>query len=78
MPATLKRVRETMKYGPTARDKGLKLTLTVVAYDNGMYEVDGVLMSSEDHPELDAAEVMLITLNEFARKADDRRKKKST
>lgn len=50
MPASLKRIRETMKVEPTARNKGLKLTIAVVAYDSGMIEVDGVPMASPDGP----------------------------
>jgi len=69
MPASLKRIRENMKVQPTARDKGLKLTLTVVAYDNGLIEVDGVPMTSPAAGWLDAAENVLTILNEFQRQA---------
>lgn len=65
MPASLRRIRETMKVQPTARDKGLKLTLTVVAYDNGMMEVDGVPMRTPETGWVDAATVLVGTLNEF-------------
>lgn len=41
-PAALDRIRESMTVQPTARDKGLRLTVEVVAYDNGMIQVDGV------------------------------------
>jgi hypothetical protein len=40
MPASIKRIREFWNVKPTARDKGLTLTLKVTAYDNGMVEVD--------------------------------------
>ena len=42
MPASLKRIRESMTVQPTSRDKGLTLTVKVTAYDNGMVEVDGI------------------------------------
>lgn len=74
MPASLIRIRNSMKVAPTPRDKGLKLTLTVVAYDNGMIEVDGIPMSAP--PEsgwVDAAEVLVTTLNEFRRQAAKRK-----
>lgn len=78
MPATLKRIRETMQVKPTARDKGLTLTLTVTAYDIGMIEVDGVPMASPETGWLDAAEVVVTTLNEFHRQAAKRRRSKPT
>ena len=34
--------RESMTVGPTAQDKGLRLTIEVMANDNGMIHVDGV------------------------------------
>lgn len=74
MPASLRRIRETMQVKPTARDKGLKLTLTVVAYDNGMIEVDGVPMRTPDTGWLDAASVAVATLNEFQDQVAKRRK----
>jgi hypothetical protein len=72
MPASLKRIRENMKVQPTARDKGLKLTLTVVAYDNGIIEVDGVPMTRPKAGWLDAAENVVVVLNEFQRQAAKR------
>ena len=42
MAGSIKRVRETMEIKPTQRNKGLQTTLRVVAYDNGMIEVNGV------------------------------------
>lgn len=44
MPASLKAIREAMTVAPTAKNKGLKLTITVTAYDNGVVEVNGVPM----------------------------------
>jgi hypothetical protein len=41
MPASLKRIRKSMSVKPTARDRGLTLSIKVTAYDNGMVEVDG-------------------------------------
>ena len=59
---------------PTARNQGLKLTLTVVAYDNGMIEVDGVPMGSVESGWTDAAEVLMTTLNEFHTQVRKRRR----
>jgi hypothetical protein len=73
MPASLKRIRNEMKVSPTAQNKGLKLTMTVVAYDNEKIEVDGVLMSSPESGWTDAAEVMMTTLNEFHTQVRKRR-----
>ena len=77
MPASLKRIRENMKVKPTARDKGLQLTITVVAYDNGIIEVDGVPMTSPDAGWLDAAENVVVILNEFQRQSANRRKQRT-
>jgi hypothetical protein len=73
VPASLSRIRKSMKAEPTARNKGLKLTLSVVAYDNGMVEVDGIPMATPASGWLDAAEVLVTTLNEFRRQAAKRR-----
>jgi len=40
MPATLKSIRENTDIGPTPEDKGLQMTITVKAYDNGLITVD--------------------------------------
>jgi len=69
-----------MSVQPTPRDKGLALTLRIVAYDNGMVEVDGIpintVESGYDWAEgwLGAAEVSIATLAEFRRQADARRR----
>lgn len=81
MPGTLKRIREEMDVKPTPRDKGLTLTLRVTAYDNGMIEVDGVPINEAPaydpgHGWLGAAETVLLTLSEFRRQAEIRRKQK--
>ncbi|PWU48115.1 hypothetical protein DLJ47_28895 [Micromonospora sp. S4605] len=74
MPASLDRIRNSMKVTTTTKDKGLVLTLTVVAYDNGMIEVDGIPINTS--PNYDqgegwagAAEVATATLSEFRRQA---------
>lgn len=74
MPASLKRIRETMKVKQTPRKKGLTLTMTVTAYDTGMIEVDGVPMASAASGWTDAAEVMMTTLNEFHTQVRARRR----
>ncbi len=79
MPGGLDRIRKTMKVTPTPRDKGLELDLRVVAYDNGMVEVDGVPVN--DGPPFDqgegwlgAVEIAVSTLNELRRQAETRKK----
>ena len=79
MPASIKRIRESWSVKPTARDKGLTLTVKVTAYDNGMVEVDGLPINVEPHYEqgqgwLGAAEVITATLNEFRKDAAARRR----
>jgi hypothetical protein len=75
--ATLKRIRENMKVKQTARNKGLELTVTVVAYDNGMVSVDGVPITTPEAGWIDAAENVVTILNEFRRQADKRRQRQS-
>jgi hypothetical protein len=82
MPGTLKRIRGEMDVKPTPRDKGLSLTVRVTAYDNGMVAVDGVPINAAPnydpgHGWLGAAETMLLTLSEFRRQAETRRKQRS-
>lgn len=77
MPGTLKRLRGEMDVKPTPRDKGL--TLRVTAYDNGMIEVDAVPINAAPaydpgHGWLGAAETALLTLSEFRRQAEAKRK----
>ena len=82
MGASLDRIRRSMTVEPTPRDKGLVLTLRVIAYDNGMVVVDGVpinvVESGYDRAEgwLGAAEVSLATLAEFRRQADARKRQR--
>jgi hypothetical protein len=82
MPGTLKRIRDEMDVKATSRDKGLTLTLRITAYDNGMIEVDGVPINAAPaydpgHGWLGAAETALLTLSEFRRQAEIRRKQKA-
>lgn len=79
MPASLDRIRESMTVQPTARDKGLRLTIEVVAYDNGMIQVDGVPINAapvydEGEGWLGAAEVAVATIGEFRRQAGRRKR----
>lgn len=81
MSASGKRIRQHWKVKPTAQDKGLKLTVTVVAYDNGLVEVDGVLVDDSAAPDpgkgwLVAAERLTSTLVEFRKDAVKRQEKK--
>jgi len=68
-----------MKVGPTPRGAGLELTLKIVAYDNGLVQVDGVPMmgmpshSSETAGWLDAMTTTVITIEEFRRQVEARR-----
>ena len=66
-----------MKVKVTARDKGLALTVKVIAYDNGMIEVDGVPMTKAAAGWIDAAENLITILNEFRRQADKRKRQVS-
>ncbi|GGJ81852.1 hypothetical protein GCM10010123_09550 [Pilimelia anulata] len=70
MPASLD--RSAMMVKPTARDKGLQLTLNVVAYDNGIIQVDGIPIDAGEGW-LGATEVIMTTLNEFHRQIRARR-----
>jgi hypothetical protein len=78
MGASINRIRRTMHVEPTPRDKGLALTIRVVAYDNGMVELDGVpINSSADYYDLvegwlGTAEVITATLMEFRRQVQRR------
>jgi hypothetical protein len=79
MPASLDRIRESMTVAPTARDKGLRLTLNLVAYDNGMIELDGIpINASPDYDGVDgwlgATEVAVTTISEFRRQVVRRRR----
>ena len=70
MPASLDRIRRSMSVEPTRRDKGLVLTLRVVAYDNGMVEVDGIpINAGPPYDDVDgwlgATDVITTTLREF-------------
>jgi hypothetical protein len=78
MGASVDRIRRTMHVERTPRDKGLELTIRVVAYDNGMLELDGVpINSSRDGYDpvdgwLGTAEVITATLVEFRRQVQRR------
>ncbi len=83
VPGTLKRIRTEMDVKPTPRDKGVTLTLRITAYDNGMIEVDGVPINAAPaydagHGWLGAAETALLTLSEFRRQAETRRKQQAS
>jgi hypothetical protein len=82
MPASLERIRKSMTVEPTAKDKGLTLTLTLTAYDNGMVQLDGIPINVEPHYDqvegfLGASEVAVTTIHEFYRQVQARRKGKS-
>ncbi|WP_431975238.1 hypothetical protein [Micromonospora haikouensis] len=82
MPASIKRIRDHWKVQSTKKDKGLTLTVTVTAYDNGMVEVDGVPINAspaydQGHGWLVAAETVVATLVEFRKDAVKRQKDKS-
>lgn len=79
MPASLERIRESMTVKPTPMGKGLELTLRLVAYDNGMIQLDGIpINASPDYDSVDgwlgAAEVAVATINEFRRQVARRRR----
>jgi hypothetical protein len=75
MAASIERIRRSMKVEPTPQNRGLTLSLTIKAYDNDKVEVDGHLMAgSETEQWLAAAEVAAITLTEFRRQFEQRRR----
>lgn len=81
MGASIDRIRGEMKVAPTATDKGITLTLTVTAYDNGMVMVNGTPINCQPHYDqghgwLGAAEVITATLGEFRKMAAVRRRKR--
>ena len=69
-----------MDVKPTARDKGLMLTLRLVAYDNGIVELDGIPVSQlpDDDGWLAGAGVAIQTMDEFRRQVVRRRKAQQT
>jgi hypothetical protein len=80
MPASLDRIRESMTVKSTPKDKGLQLTLSLVAYDNGMIQLDGIpINTSPDYDSVDgwlgAVEVAVTTINEFRRQAQARHRR---
>ena len=71
------RIRRTMHVEPW--DKGMKLTVQVIAYDNGMVSVDGVPINNikrdkdaSAHGWLGAAETAVLTISEFRRQVEKR------
>lgn len=80
MGASLERIRESMNVKPTPRDKGLVLELRIVAYDNGMIELDGIPINVKEkdgtcdpvHGWLGAATVALETMFEFRQQVEAR------
>jgi len=83
MPASLERMRRTMQttVGPTPQNKGLKMTLTIDAYDNGKVAVDNILMSDgADQAEawLRAAMVTVQMLEEFKRQVSRRQAERAS
>jgi hypothetical protein len=75
MGATLDRLRSEMKVRALPHSR--ELTITVKAYDNGMVEVDG--HPNNRNPDYDAAEgwlnaaeIVIQTLNEFRRQVEAR------
>jgi hypothetical protein len=79
MTASLETVRDKMKIDPTPNDKGLILSLTVTAYDNGMIMVDGRPINEPADPTLGwigANEVAAMAMTEFYRQFQVRQKSK--
>jgi hypothetical protein len=77
MPGSLERIRKSMDVQPTAQGKGLRLTLHVTAYDNGMVEVDGIPINVSPSYDpavgwMGASEVVVATLHEFLRQSQAR------
>lgn len=77
MPATLERIRASMKVAPTAQQKGLALTIRLVAYDNGLVQLDGIPLNDQTNYDavtgwLGANEVITATISEFYRRVKKR------
>lgn len=82
MPASLDRLRDSMDVTPTPRGKGLQLTLKLVAYDNGMIQLDGIPINAAPNYDavdgwLSATEVAIATINEFRRQVARRRSRQT-
>ena len=82
MGASIPRIRGEMKVAPTATDKGITLTLTVTAYDNGMIAVNGTPINcqpnyDQGHGWLGATDVLTGTLVEFRKLVVARRRKRN-
>ncbi|MGH3401030.1 MAG: hypothetical protein ACRDRJ_00680 [Streptosporangiaceae bacterium] len=82
MPASIKSIREDTDIRPTPEDKGLLMTITVTAYDNGLVQVDGRPINQgnpsvgydQGHGWLGAAEHVTLKLGELRRQAAARQK----
>jgi len=73
MPASLERIRDEISIEPTPQDKGLTLTITVTAYDNGLVTVNGNPMSGDETLKwMGAAELTSMHLREFRRQFEQR------
>ena len=85
MPAQLESIREKTAIGPTPEDKGLQMTITVTAYDNGLVQVDRRLINKAlpsggydpGRGWLGAAEYIVLQLGELRRQATARQRKRS-
>jgi hypothetical protein len=82
MASSYEHIRKKMRttVAPTPQDKGLRMTLTIDAYDNGMVNVDGTPMNDgQDQVEawLRAGVVVVQRLEEFQRQATKRRTKRA-
>jgi hypothetical protein len=81
MPASMKSIRESTDIRLTPEDKGLQMTITVTAYDNGLVQVDGRPINQsapggydQGHGWLGAAEHVTLKLSELRRQAAARQK----
>ena len=77
MPTSLERIRASMKVGPTAQQAGLALNLRLIAYDNGMVQLDGIPLNDKVDDDqatgwLGANEIIIATVNEFYRQVKKR------
>ncbi|MFI7158900.1 hypothetical protein [Micromonospora chalcea] len=75
MGASRERILSSMKVQPTAQDKGLVLTLRLVAYDNGILELDGIPLSAlpQEDGWVAGVGVMAQTVHEFQKQVRARR-----
>jgi hypothetical protein len=80
MANTLDFIRQRMegRVEPTAQDKGLKLTIDVVCYDNGHVSVNGSTVGDSPRAYLHAIRIIAEMLEELGKLTDKHRDKETS